>query len=203
MGRVVAAHGLRIRVEGVPRRGRALFVANHVSWLDPVVLLSLFPAVPVAKVEIAGWPVLGPIARRSGVIFVERGDTVSGLRSLFAASAALAQGASVLSFPEGTTSDGSSVLPFKPGLFAVARRDRVPVVPVAISYGDPGLAWTGDASFVPHYLRFASTAASAARVRFGSPLDARWFRNAAELARTARASVDGLLRERHGATVTA
>jgi 1-acyl-sn-glycerol-3-phosphate acyltransferase len=180
-----------------------LVVCNHVSWLDPVVVLSVFPAIPIAKHEISEWPVLGPMARGFGVIFVERGDTGSGLRTLFAASSVLARGVSVLSFPEGTTSDGLGVLPFRAGLFAVARRDGVPVVPVSIAYDDPGLAWVGDASFVPHYLRFASAPRSFARVRFGSPMNARSFGSAADLARAARSRVEALLRGRDGATGTA
>jgi 1-acyl-sn-glycerol-3-phosphate acyltransferase len=203
MRRVVVAHGVQVEVEGSPRRGRALVVSNHVSWLDPVVLLSLFPAIPIAKREIAGWPILGPMARRFGVIFVERGDTGSGLRTLFTASTVLYQGASILSFPEGTTSDGDGVQPFHAGLFAVARRDRVPVVPVSIAYDDRRMAWTGDAAFVPHYLRFAAAGGTVARVRFGPPMDASSFGSAGELARAARGRVESLLLERHGTAGTA
>jgi 1-acyl-sn-glycerol-3-phosphate acyltransferase len=115
----------------------------------------------------------------------------------------LYQGASVLSFPEGTTSDGDGVQPFRAGLFAVARRDRVPVAPVSIAYDDRRMAWTGDAAFVPHYLRFAAAGGTVARVRFGPPMDGSSFGSAGELARAARGRVESLLRKRHGTAGTA
>src|SRR6266851_6271389 len=112
----------------------SLLVANHVSWLDPLVIMAHAPCLPVAKSEVARWPVVGSIAVASGVQFVERGSALSGARLVRAAARALSAGASVLNFPEGTTSQGGSILPFRPGAFRAARAASVPVVPIVISY---------------------------------------------------------------------
>lgn len=197
MRAVVDLHRVETRVEGRPPSGPSIVVANHVSWLDPVVLLALLPAIPIAKVEVAGWPLVGPIGRALGVVFVERGDVHSGLRTVFTAASILAHGASVLSFPEGTTSDGTRVLPFRPALFTVARRDAVPVVPVAIGYENPGMAWTGDATFLPHYLRFATERRCRVTVRIGAVVRPDGFGNATTMADVARDRVADLLRRSH------
>jgi 1-acyl-sn-glycerol-3-phosphate acyltransferase len=188
-----AAHDWRIRVRGPVPAGPVLLVSNHVSYLDALVLAGLVPAVPVAKLEVSRWPLIGGVARRHGVLFVDRGDAGSGARVLRRARRALASGLSVLNFPEGTTSSGEQVLPFRRGIFGLARIASVPVVPVALRFDDPDLAWHGDALFLPHYLRLLHRGETTVRVRFGGPLTPERYGSAADLAGEAQAAVEHLL----------
>jgi 1-acyl-sn-glycerol-3-phosphate acyltransferase len=181
-------------VTGPIPAGPVVLVANHVSYLDPVVLVGLVPAVPISKREISHWPLIGGVARRHGVLFVDRSDAGSGARALRGARRALASGISVLNFPEGTTSGGEQVLPFRRGIFGLARHARVPVVPVSLRFDDPDLAWHGDALFLPHYAKLLARRDVTVRVRFGGPLTPERYGSAADLADEARAAVEHMLR---------
>jgi len=198
---VLEVHGIRVEVLGaLPRPG--LLVANHVSWLDPLVIMATAPCLPIAKSEVAAWPVIGRIAAASGVQFVERGCAMSGARLVRTIARTLSSGASVLNFPEGTTSEGRSILPFKPGAFRAARAASAPVVPVVISYDCDELAWTGDASFLPHYLALLGRESCTVRLRFGEALRPTPSVSDLELSRRAHLAVAAVLREvRDGAAV--
>jgi lyso-ornithine lipid O-acyltransferase len=194
--RALTAHGLSIHATGSAPPGPALLVANHVSYLDPLVVASQVDCVPISKAEVAGWPVFGAVARRTGVLFVSRGDARSRHEVMHDAAEVLRAGGKVLNFPEGTTSDGSGVLPFRRGLFAVARELDVPVVPVALSYAPVGLAWLGADTFLPHYLRFAAVAAPSVTLAFGEPIPPRLHPTAEVLAAAARDRTLALLEDR-------
>jgi len=193
--RVLALHGIDAAAEGAPAVGPAILAANHVSWLDPLVVAAQLPCIPVSKLDVAGWPVVGSLARELGVVFVSRGDAGSGARALRDVRAAVAAGACVLNFPEGTTSGGDGVLPFRAGLFGLALRAGVPIVPVSIRYHPRRLAWTGDASFLPHYLQVASARGAHVSIRFGTPIAPAAGASARALADEARARVAALLAE--------
>jgi len=193
--RVLDLHGIEVESQGPLPLGPVILAANHVSWLDPLVVASLLPCAPVSKLDVASWPVIGTIARELGVVFVCRSDPASGARALVTAAGTLAHGVSVLNFPEGTTTDGADVLPFRPGMFGVAVRARVPVVPVALAYDPPSLAWVGDATFLPHYLTLATRRAARAIVRLGTPLVPAPGARARELAQAIRSQVVDLLKE--------
>jgi 1-acyl-sn-glycerol-3-phosphate acyltransferase len=192
LARVTALHGVEVVVEGKAPDGAAVLASNHVSWLDPVVLGGLVPCVPISKDAVKAWPVIGAMARDLGVLFVERGNGRSGMRVLRGAARALEDGIAVLNFPEGTTTRGEDVLPFHPGLLWMARAAEVPIVPIAIAYDKPELAWVGDDSFLPHYLRLAGGARAVATVRFGAPIRPEAFLASADLARTVRNAVAAL-----------
>jgi 1-acyl-sn-glycerol-3-phosphate acyltransferase len=194
--RALAAHGLEVRLTGGPAPdGPVLVVVNHLSYLDPLVVASAVTCVPVAKADLASWPVFGAVARRTGVLFVTRDSASSRRQVMEEADAALAAGVRVLNFPEGTTSDGSTVLPFRRGMFAVAQRLGIPVLPVALSYDPPSLAWVGDATFVPHYLRFSAMARPKVTVTLGALVSSRAHSDAQSLADLARERVLGLRTE--------
>lgn len=182
----LSALGFEVEAEGPTPPPGALLAANHLSYLDPIVVASVVRCVPISKADLASWPVFGETARATGVLFVTRGNTASGLEVMREAQALLEGGLRVLNFPEGTTSTGETVLPFKPGLFGTARRAGAPVVPVSISYGPPELAWTGDATFLPHFLRTVARPRSTARVRFGEVMPSRSYPDSATLARAVR-----------------
>ncbi len=192
--RLLGSHGIEVRVSGPLPEGPALLASNHVSWLDPLVVASVLACVPVSKGEVASWPVVGPLAAALGVLFVSRGDAASGVAVMRAARRALEGGLPVLNFPEGTTTGGEAVREFHRGLFSVARRAGVPVVPVAVAYEPGHLAWTGDQAFLPHWIRTAALGRARVALRFGTPLSARALEGAAGLADATRARVVELLK---------
>lgn len=194
-GRICASHGLRAEISGPVPSGPVVMVANHVGYVDPVVLGSLLPCMPIAKQEIGGWPLLGAAARSLQVALVERGNPWSGARVLRAGMRALDAGVSVLNFPEGTTTHGDRLLPFRRGVFGLARIADVPVVPVLLRVQPASLAWVGSQGFLPHYLRMTAREHSTVQVTFGPALSPRRYGTAADLAHQAEAIVRHMLAE--------
>jgi 1-acyl-sn-glycerol-3-phosphate acyltransferase len=169
---ILAVHGVDVRASGRPPTGPTIVVANHVSYLDPLVVSSVLPCISIAKGETAEWPLIGKGLCALGVVFVRRGDARSGAVALRRAWRALRGGAPVLNFPEGTTSDGRDVGSFRRGCFGLARLAGVPVVPARIRYEDERVPWYGGQTFLPHYWRVAGAPRVVARVSFGEALAA-------------------------------
>ena len=151
----VIVRGARIPAEP------CVVVANHLSYIDPLAIVSLVPSVPIAKTEVRGWPLIGELMNQLGVLFVQREDPYSGAQVLRDSMVALRRGLSVLAFPEGTTTTGE-VLPFRRGMFGVAQHTGAPIVPIALRYESEELCWVGNDPFLPHYLR--TTARSRTRL---------------------------------------
>ena len=200
LGAIARAHELAVTVRGEVPRGTALIVANHVSYLDPLAILPVCPAAPLAKAEVEAWPVIGAIGRALGVVFVDRPRGPARARALRRLHALLAAGVPVLNFPEGTTTHGDRVLQFARGSFGIAQRLGVPVVPLAIRYRDPELAWCDDASFVPHYLKMAAQRRIEIDLVFGAALSLRAHELPEDLAARARHAIARNLRSDHAAT---
>jgi 1-acyl-sn-glycerol-3-phosphate acyltransferase len=159
--------GFEVRVRGVaPSAAKpTLFVANHASYLDIIILGSVLDGCFVAKSEVAGWPGFGFLARIAQTVFVDRkrGATARERDQL---SSRLAGGDSLILFPEGTSNDGNRVLPFKSSLFAVAQATGqdgapLPVQPLSVAYTRldghaigralrPFYAWYGDMTLAGH-----------------------------------------------------
>ncbi len=156
--RALRALGVKIHpVGGVP--AGAIIVANHVSYLDILVLGAMWPVVFVAKSEVRGWPIFGWFARCAGTRFIDRERRSDVARVAAEFAPAVAAGVSVVMFLEGTSTDGHAVKPFKSSLLAPAVAERWPVVPAAISYGLPAghevateVCWWGDMTLAPHLL---------------------------------------------------
>jgi 1-acyl-sn-glycerol-3-phosphate acyltransferase len=126
---------VEVRLEGVrPAPGASLVVANHVSWLDILVLQSQLPGVFVAKAEVRRWPLIGTMAQICSTIFVERSSRQSARRMVDDTLKALDQGYSVVAFPEGTSSDGTDLGVFHANIFEAAIQARTPVQPVTLRY---------------------------------------------------------------------
>lgn len=153
---LAAHHGVELRVRGSLPEGPVVMVANHLGYLDPLILGGLRPSAAIAKREASTWPLLGPAMAKIGMIFVDRGCPYSGMLSLRNAARTLDAGVSVLVFPEGTTTYGDEVLPFHRGIFGIAARKRVPVVPIGIRFADRAMCWVGDVGFAGHYAKLAS-----------------------------------------------
>jgi 1-acyl-sn-glycerol-3-phosphate acyltransferase len=132
---VLRALGVKVTVTGPLPRRRALLVANHVSWLDIVVLLGLTPCRLLAKVEVRRWPVIGRLAASTGTVFIDRSRPRTLPTTVADVARALDGGAVVAVFPEGTTGCGEAVGPFRPAMFQAAVDALVPVAPVTLRYG--------------------------------------------------------------------
>jgi 1-acyl-sn-glycerol-3-phosphate acyltransferase len=194
VGTVARAHELCVSIRGDVPRGTALIVANHVSYLDPLAILPVCPAAPLAKAEVEGWPIVGSISAALGVIFVKRGDQGARARVLRREQALLEAGVSVLNFPEGTTRR-DRVDPFFRGTFGIAQRVGVPVVPVAVHYRDPALAWCDGETFLPHYVRVSARPRIDVTLTFCQPLPPRAGEAPEDYAARARNSIVRALAE--------
>jgi 1-acyl-sn-glycerol-3-phosphate acyltransferase len=178
--------GIRVRVHGMRSDVTpTLFVCNHVSYLDIEVLGSLVPGSFVAKAEVATWPFFRTLAKAQRTIFVERTSSKAST-SRDEMMRRLDTGDNLMLFPEGTSSDGTRVLPFRSALFGVAqlRRHDKPIVvqAVAISYTRldgiplgrywrPLFAWFGDLDLVPHLWQMVCLGETEAVVTFFPPVD--------------------------------
>lgn len=177
--------GVETRYEGpLPERNGTrneepyFMVANHLSYIDILVLLARLDARFLAKSEIAGWPVLGLLARSTGTLFVDRSRKRDLTRVIGEVKAVLGRGTGVIVFPEGTSTDGSQVERFKPSLFEVPVETGVPVRVAALHYESPlgpkpaweAVCWWGDADFGPHFLTFLSQPRTIATVTFSPEL---------------------------------
>jgi 1-acyl-sn-glycerol-3-phosphate acyltransferase len=183
--------GVRVVVHGRRhRRSAVLFIANHSSWLDIPVMSAVIPASFVAKSEIQGWPIFGFLAKLQRTVFVERERRSRTAESRDVLVQRLEGGDNLILFPEGTSSDGNRILPFKSALFGAAeievpRRDgsRGPVVvqPVTVTYTKlqgmpigrdyrPFFTWFGDMELVPHLLQALGFGPITAEVEFHAPL---------------------------------
>jgi 1-acyl-sn-glycerol-3-phosphate acyltransferase len=164
---VAALVGLRLKVIGRPVTGEGvLLLANHTSWLDIVLFSAATPLSFVAKDEVARWPFFGTLARLQRTVFVARERRSQTGAAADEIGARLAAGDCLMLFPEGTSHDGNSVLPFKSALLGAAEAVRadgrhVTVQPVSAAFVAcqgmpmgremrPFFAWFGDMEMVPH-----------------------------------------------------
>jgi lyso-ornithine lipid O-acyltransferase len=168
-----------LRVAGIRRmtRGRcpdaaSLVIANHLSYLDVMVLGAETPMVFVAKSEVRAWPVIGPLCAFVGTLFIDR-SSKSALPAMTSAMANLmAAGIRVMVFPEGTTTAGDQVLPLRPALLQPAVDRAAAVACATLWYETPpgsvpahsSVCWVGDAPFAPHVYGFLGLPSIAAYV---------------------------------------
>jgi 1-acyl-sn-glycerol-3-phosphate acyltransferase len=130
-----------------------IYVGNHRSYLDPLFILKHVLALPIAKAEVASWPLLGYAVRLSGIVFVRREDPRDRKRALSQLANTVRNGDSVLLFPEGTTHADAQVRHFSKGIFHVAAETGMPLVPFALEFADPSDYWINDDTFGAHFLR--------------------------------------------------
>ncbi len=177
--------GFRVVRRGKPvQDGPVLFVSNHCSYLDITVLGSLVPASFVAKTEVAQWPLFGALAKLQRSVFVDR-QSFQAVKQRNEMLARLEAGDSLILFPEGTSSDGNRVLPFKSSLLSVAELEPggqpLTVQPVSIAYTmldglpmgrylRPFFAWYGDMDLVSHLWQWAGLGRLTVVVRFHEPV---------------------------------
>lgn len=202
----VALAGLRYSSSGAPMRAHGVVVSNHASWLDILALNVRKRIYFVSKSEVRDWPAVGWLARATGAVFITRDPRDAGRqRALFAAR--LKAGHKLLFFPEGTSTDGRRVLPFRPTLFAALfetdLRDETWVQPVTLVYtapegADPRFyAWWGGMDFAPHVLQvLAAPRRGAVEVIYHPLLRVADHPDRKALARAAEATVRAALQAR-------
>ncbi len=193
--------GVRLRIIGTPPvEGPVLIASNHVSWLDIVVLSAVAPLSFIAKREVNRWPFFGSLARLQRTVFVHRdkrhetGNSRDEMQERFKASDIL------VLFPEGTSSDGHSVLPFKSAFFGAAEYEGVLVQPVSLAYSGqrnlpmnrrlmPFYAWYGLMDLAPHLWEALAMGPIEVTVVCHAPLSLSGEMNRKALARHAEALV--------------
>jgi 1-acyl-sn-glycerol-3-phosphate acyltransferase len=163
------------------RKKRFLLVANHMSYLDIFILSSIHPCVFVTSVDMGETFFLGDIAELGGSIFIERRTRSKIERDIGAITEALNSGHHVVIYPEGTSTNGEQVLPFKKSLLMSAVRAGVDILPVVLKYteidGEPfnhknrdRVCWYGDMSFLPHFLGLMNLRKVRAELHFLEPI---------------------------------
>jgi 1-acyl-sn-glycerol-3-phosphate acyltransferase len=206
--RIVRVLGFRCEAEGRVPRGGAV-VSNHLSYLDILLYSSVQPFVMVAKTEVRGWPLLGWLTAQAGTVYVERGGGPKTYPGVNAAMAeAYRSGLPVLFFPEGTTTDGAGVLPFRRGLFHSVLDNGVPLRTAALRYTleddaanrgasvGEDVCWWGEMGFTSHIFRLLGLSGLRAQIRFGEEVVERADRFV--LSETAQARVAGMYAELGG-----
>jgi 1-acyl-sn-glycerol-3-phosphate acyltransferase len=172
---VLRIMGIGLQVHGRAHAGPVLLVANHISWLDIVVLLAARYCRFVAKSEIKAWPLVGPLATAAGTLYIERASSRDALRVVHHMAERLQAGDVLAVFPEGTTGDGVDVLPFHANLLQAAIAARAPAQAVGLrfmdAWGQPSFApcYTADDTFVASVWRTLCAGGLVVHVAFAAP----------------------------------
>jgi lyso-ornithine lipid O-acyltransferase len=172
--RVLRSLGIGLCVEGQPP-SKGLVVSNHLSYLDIVILSAAMPCFFVSKTEVDSWPFFGRAARSGGTLFIDRSSRASAESVAALIGERLRLSIPLLFFPEGTSTDGTSVLRFHSRLFEPAIAARAQITAASVGYsvedGTPEseVCWYGDDTFGPHLLRTLNSPGILAVVRFGKP----------------------------------
>lgn len=196
LGAAARICGARVKVVGVPLRRDVFFIANHLSWIDILALAGASGTAFVAKAEIGTAPVVGWLARMNRTVFVKREDRMGVAEQLNQLRDALAENWSITVFPEGTTTDGRSLLPFKTPMLKVLEPPPpgVMVQPVVLDYEQPvgeEIAWVGVESGLNNAVRLLSRPGSfALRVHFLEPFHPRDFPGRKAIAAESRRRIE-------------
>lgn len=165
--------GVRLELDGrvVKMPSPTLYVSNHRSLIDPVVMSHFIDVVILSKAEVEAYPIIGRAAKWSGVIYVHRHDKGSRSAAREALEGAWQEGFDVLVYPEGTVSGFETTLPFRPGSFETALDKGVPVIPIAVAYRVPTLDYWQNGPLLVQYFRKFSKWKTECRVSFGPVLE--------------------------------
>jgi 1-acyl-sn-glycerol-3-phosphate acyltransferase len=199
--RMLRILGIPLQVQGQPpAAGPLLLVANHLSWLDILVLHAARHCRFVSKADVKHWPLIGRLATGAGTLYIEREKRRDAMRVVHHMAESLQAGDIVAVFPEGTTSDGTVLLPFHANLFQAAISAGAPVQPVALRFIDratgadsPGPLYLGDDTLVGSLWRTLAGPPFMAQVRYGEAQQANG-RDRRTWAQDLHAAVDALRR---------
>jgi 1-acyl-sn-glycerol-3-phosphate acyltransferase len=197
--RMLALLGVGLEVRGrPPRNGPVLLVANHISWLDILVMHAACYCRFVSKADVKQWPLIGTLATGGGTIYIERESRRDAVRVVHRVTQSLQRGEVVAVFPEGTTGDGVTLLPFHANLIQAAISAAAPIQPVALGFVDVASggisrspSYIGDETMVGSVWRTLSGSPLVAVVHYGEPEEAAG-RSRREWAADLRSAVDAL-----------
>jgi len=167
--------GINIQVHGTPAHAPTFVVANHISWLDILIISSVLPVSFLSKAEIRNWPIVGMLAAKAGTLFIHRGSKNGAAEAIELMKTKLKAGHSVASFPEAKTTHGIEVHTFHPRLFAAAIETGTLVQPVAIRYPHedgthPHVPYVDEANIISHSFRIMCAKSTLAKVTFCEPI---------------------------------
>jgi len=192
---LAALVGMEVTIKGPIPQPPFFLVANHLSYVDIILLFGHLDCVFVSKQEVRSWPAIGFLTRSVDTIFVNRDRPRDAVRVIRQIGRAIGAGEGVVVFPEGTSSEGGDVYPMKPALFEWAARSGYPVHVAAIRYEtDPdsppawqAVSWWGDTPFAPHVMQLLRLKGFRAEVTFGeAPVSSE---DRGELARLAQVAI--------------
>jgi len=161
---------VKITVVGEVPTQPAIIMANHRSYVDVLALISKVPAVFVAKASVKKWPLIGWGGNALDTLWVERSDKDSRRKTRKQLKNRLEANKSVVIFPEGTTNRGPEILELKPGMFHTVADGGFTLIPLAIEYKDPNIAWVDDQTFIPHFCEQFSKPKIEMMIEFGEPI---------------------------------
>jgi 1-acyl-sn-glycerol-3-phosphate acyltransferase len=179
--------GIAVASEG-PRPHAGLIISNHLSYLDILVHAAIGPRIFVSKSEVRSWPAIGLLAHLGGTIFIQRDRRAHAMEAAFEIEAFLSAGIPVVLFPEGTSTDGATLLPFYSFLFEPAVEAASPVTAAALSYQaedaeERDLCYYGDIHFAPHFIETLGHRDVRGKIRFDG--QARIYKNRKQAANDA------------------
>ncbi len=187
---------VQVECKGSPK-GNGVFVCNHLSYLDPLIIFSQLNGVFVTSTDVYTHPVLGRICRLTDCIFINRNNGRHIANDLKQITEKLDQGFNVIVFPEATSTDGKTILPFKPWIFQIAYEFNVPVYPICLkytklnqkiinNYSQSIIHYYGEHKFFPHLLKLSKQESISAKLRFLEGISATHFLNRKVMAKTSR-----------------
>lgn len=204
LGRVTRILNIEVQLQGqIPheKEGAVLLVSNHVSWVDIPLIGSVTPVSFLSKAEVAKWPLIGTLASKVGTLYIQRGAGNTDAVSRTIADT-LRRNRSVLFFPEGTTTDGTSVKRFHSKLFKVCHHHPVKVLPVVVRYwseeDDNPVPFIGDDEFTQHLWNMMGHKKLYASVDVLEPMELTTdslAQQVSELEQRMRAVVEGISKE--------
>lgn len=173
---MAVALGMKISVEGVAPKAPFFLVSNHLSYVDIIVFASQLDCVFVSKSDVRDWPIVGFLCRSMDIIFIDRERRADIPRVIGLIEQAWKKKQGVIVFPEGTSSKGSEILPFKPSLLEPAVKAGLPVSYASLTYQTPvdetpaylSVCWWGDMTFAPHAIDLFRLSGFQAKIVFGA-----------------------------------
>jgi len=177
--------GIRAEVTGekeLLREKGIFFVSNHLSYIDGITISSLAPVVFIGKSDLKSWPLFGLLSTLSYTIFVDRISPANIHEEIARIESFLNQGLNIIMFPEGTSTDGGRLLPFKSSFFKVALDTESPLVPLAIKYtringqdldeqNKDHVFWYGEMDFLPHFIKVLGLNSIELKIKVCGPID--------------------------------
>ena len=159
--------GIQTEVHGRLPIGGGLLVCNHRSYIDPVLIMGSIPAIPIAKIQVSKWPVIGFGLKLTGMLFVDRESEEGRRQTKTDMTKTLLNNKAIINYAEGTTHTESQTIEFKKAMFYEAANSKFPIYPVAIEYENTTAAFIGKDTFLSHFIKCFSQKVVKARISYG------------------------------------